>query len=82
MSASTEVDGWFGKTEKVVCDVQVERARDGARFVEIGCWKGRSSCHMAAAIRGSGKQIELFCVDTWMGSEEHVNEQCVQSNTF
>ena len=60
----------------------VERARDGARFVEIGCWKGRSSCHMATAIRGSGKQIELFCVDTWMGSEEHVNEQCVQSNTL
>lgn len=82
MSASTEVDGWFGKTEKVVYDAQVERARDGARFVEVGCWKGRSSCHMAAAIRGSGKQIELFCVDTWMGSEEHVNEQCVQSNTL
>ena len=37
---------------------------------------------MAASIRSSGKQIELFCIDTWMGSEEHVNEQCVQSNTL
>ena len=82
MSASTELEGWFGKTDKVVYDAQVKRARDDAKFVEIGCWKGRSSCHMASAIRNSGKQIELFCVDTWMGSTEHVNELCVQSDTL
>lgn len=82
MPALTEIDGWFGKTEKVVYDAQIKRARYNARFVEVGSWKGRSSSHMAAGIRSSGKQIEFFCVDTWMGSQEHVNEQCIQSNTL
>ena len=82
MPAFTEIEGWFGKTEKVVYDAQIKRAKDNARFVEIGSWKGRSSYHMAAGIRSSGKQIEFFCVDTWMGSEEHVNEQCIHSNTL
>ena len=82
MSSFSEIPGWFGKTERVVYDSQVVRADHKARFVEIGCWKGRSSCHMAEKIRSSGKHIEFFCVDTWEGSEEHANESCIQSNTL
>ena len=52
-----------------VYDEAVQNAADGARFVEIGCWLGDSSTHMAKAIKESGKDIEFFCVDTWRGSE-------------
>jgi SAM-dependent methyltransferase len=46
---------------------------DGSHFVEIGCWKGRSSAYLATEIANSGKRIKLDCVDTWDGSEEHLD---------
>lgn len=51
----------------------VEYFPDGAHFVEIGCWKGRSSAYLATEIANSGKRIRLDCVDTWDGSEEHLD---------
>lgn len=45
---------------------------DKSHFVEIGSWKGRSSSYMAVEIINSGKNIQFDCIDTWMGSEEHV----------
>lgn len=44
---------------------------NGARFVEIGCWKGRSASFLATEIHNQGKNIELTCIDTWQGSEDH-----------
>jgi hypothetical protein len=49
----------------------VKEFNDGAKFVEIGSWRGRSSCFLGVEILNSGKKIELHCVDTWLGSEEH-----------
>jgi len=43
----------------------------GSRFVEVGSWKGKSSSFMAVEIANSNKNIEFYCVDTWMGSSEH-----------
>lgn len=40
-------------------------------LVEIGSWKGRSSCYMASLIKESGVESTFYCVDTWEGSEEH-----------
>ena len=46
----------------------VERALDGAVFVEIGCWYGKSTAYLARQVKESSKQISLFAVDTWAGS--------------
>jgi predicted O-methyltransferase YrrM len=46
----------------------VREATNGARFVEIGCWKGKSAAYMAVEIVNSGKDIKFDCVDTWLGS--------------
>ena len=43
----------------------VERAVDGAVFVEVGCFYGRSTLYRAQQIAQSGKQISLHCVDLW-----------------
>jgi hypothetical protein len=43
----------------------------GSTFVEVGSWRGRSSVYMGVEIVNSGKEIALFCVDTWEGSVEH-----------
>ena len=42
-------------------------------FLEIGSWKGRSACFIAVEIYNSAKDIKLFCVDTWKGSDEHTD---------
>ncbi len=62
----TAIQGMF--TFDKLYDEQVARAQDGATFVEIGCWKGRSTAYLAEAIRRSGKQINLYAIDTWKGS--------------
>ena len=49
----------------------VETFPSGSRFVEVGSWRGRSSCFLGVEIHNSGKKISLDCVDTWKGSEEH-----------
>lgn len=49
----------------------VKLAKDGDIFVEVGAWKGRSSSCLAVEIANSKKDITLYVVDTWEGSEEH-----------
>ena len=51
----------------------VRNAPAEAIFVEVGCWKGKSSAFLATEIANSIKNIDLYCVDTWEGSIEHQN---------
>jgi predicted O-methyltransferase YrrM len=44
----------------------VQKFGDGARFVEVGSWLGKSAAFMAVEIENSGKQIEFVCVDPWL----------------
>lgn len=60
---------WFS-FPKLYEDV-VRKFPSGSRFVEVGSWKGRSSCHLAVEIANSEKKIDFYCVDTWEGSVEH-----------
>jgi SAM-dependent methyltransferase len=43
----------------------VEEASDGAYFVEVGSWLGKSAAFMAVEIANSGKRIRFDCVDSW-----------------
>ena len=45
----------------------VKKFPSGSKFVEVGCWKGKSSSYMAVEIANSQKNIEFTCVDTWLG---------------
>lgn len=56
-----DIAGWFDYPD--VYAQAVEEAVDGAVFVEVGSFLGKSACFMAEAIRRSGKRIALFCVD-------------------
>lgn len=51
----------------------VDKFPTNSRFVEVGSWKGKSSAFMCVEIANSSKNIEFFCVDTWIGSIEHQN---------
>lgn len=71
---SDSIQGWFnfrGPYRQAV-----REASDGSVFVELGCWKGKSSVFLGAEVLASGKRIELHFVDHWGGSneEEHLSD--------
>ena len=68
------IPGWFGFHD--VYDRAVALAPDGAHFVEVGCWKGRSTAYLAVNILNSKKRILLDVVDTFEGSSEHAGIDC------
>lgn len=55
---------------------------DSGTFVEIGSWKGRSAAYLAVEIHNSNKPIKLICVDTWKGSVEHADMDCIKNDTL
>jgi len=64
-------EDWFGHGE--FYSEIVNRFPSGSRFAEVGVWKGRGASYMAVEIFNSGKEISFDCIDTFLGSEEHVN---------
>lgn len=71
---SDSIQGWFnfrGPYRQAV-----REASDGSVFVELGCWKGKSSVFLGAEVLASGKDVELHFVDHWGGSneEEHKSD--------
>jgi predicted O-methyltransferase YrrM len=53
---------------QLIYDEAVDRASDGAVFVEVGSLAGRSACYLGTKIRESGKTIAVYCIDTGRGS--------------
>jgi hypothetical protein len=57
---------WFSGAD--IYAAFVASAEEPALAVELGAWKGRSTCFMGVEIANSGKSIEFWTVDTWLGS--------------
>jgi predicted O-methyltransferase YrrM len=70
------IQGWFDFAE--VYDRAVQQAAPEANFVEIGAWRGRSTCYLASRIKMSAKKINLWVVDTWKGSTGTYAEQLMK----
>jgi SAM-dependent methyltransferase len=68
-----DIQGWF-YFSNVYRDL-VAAAPDGAVFVEVGCWKGRSTSFLGVEILKSGKKITLHCVDHFKGSDEEAHRE-------
>jgi len=77
-----QIPGWF--SFRGLYEQAVREAPDPARFVEVGCWKGRSTAFMAVEIFNSKKDITFFFVDTWLGSQEpkHLADKNVKNGTL
>lgn len=65
------IQGWFDYED--VIRLAIEKAENGAKFVEIGAWKGKSVAFAGVEIINSGKDITYYAVDHFLGSEEHRN---------
>lgn len=62
-----QLPGWFDFAD-LYAD-QVARATDGAHFVEVGTYAGKSAACMAVEILNSGKRIRFDACDTFQGVE-------------
>ena len=62
-------ENWF--SYPILYSEMVQKFPSGSKFVEVGCWKGKSAAYMAVEIANSTKDIEFYCIDTWEGSIEH-----------
>jgi len=60
-------ENWFSFSE--LYSDMVKKFPCGSKFVEVGCWKGKSSAYMAVEIVNSNKKIEFTCVDIWKEGE-------------
>jgi hypothetical protein len=58
---------------------QVESAKDGAHFVEVGCFLGKSAAFMIVEIINSGKKIQFDMIDHWKGSIEHQDMDIIKN---
>ena len=67
------IQGWFYYPEYYLH--LVNSLCSGSTIVEIGAWRGKSTCCLAELIKRSGKNIKLYSVDTWKGSieKEHID---------
>ena len=74
------IQGWF-HCEPLYRQM-VEQAHDGAVFVEVGAWKGKSAAFMAVEIVNSGKKIRFYVVDNFKGSQEHQGDEAIKNNTL
>lgn len=67
----------------------VSKSENTSHFVEIGCFKGKSSAYLATEINNSGKNIKLDCIDLWddlyddkSGTLKSTKVQCNLYETF
>lgn len=63
-----QIQGWFNFADPY--RRAVREASDGAVFVELGCWKGKSAVFLGVEVINSGKAISVHYVDHWGGSNE------------
>jgi predicted O-methyltransferase YrrM len=54
-----------------IYDDAVKRFSSGSKFVEIGIWEGRSTCHMADRIKRSAKKIKFIAIDTFSNKSRY-----------
>ena len=60
----------------------VEIFPSGSHFVEVGSFLGKSAVFMAVEIINSGKRIKFDCIDHWIGSEEHYDDENVDTENL
>jgi predicted O-methyltransferase YrrM len=71
---------WF--TYSALYSDMVAKFPSGSKFVEVGCWKGRSAAYMCVEIANSKKDIDFYCVDFWHVSAEHEIEEPHLKNLY
>lgn len=65
----SDLQGW-GSQDTIFLDIM--STLKPKLIVEVGSWKGASAIHMAQLAKALRLNSRIICVDTWLGSVEHV----------
>lgn len=66
------IDGWCDFFN--IYEEQVNKAKDGDLFVELGVFQGRSAAFMGECIRKSGKKIKFYAIDDFESYKNNPSE--------
>lgn len=66
-STINQIEGWLWPYQAYVLYAIASHLK--GKLVEVGSWKGKSSSVFCFATEPN--DAEIYCVDTWKGSEEH-----------
>ena len=64
------IEGWLSQAEGIVL-YSYAYANKLGDIVEIGSYKGKSTCWLAAGIHDSGSKHKVYAIDPFTGSKEH-----------
>jgi hypothetical protein len=73
------IEGWFDHNDVNLYEEIVASANDSSIFVEIGCFKGRSTVAMCEIIEKHNKKIKFVAVDHFKGSWEHQDDPTIKN---
>jgi hypothetical protein len=51
-------------------------------IIEIGTWKGQSALHMANIVRNKNLSCKIYCVDTWLGTNDLPISELLPKNGY
>lgn len=83
-----DIKGWYDFASAYEQAVDHFPPGETGVFVEVGCFLGKSLCHLGKLVKDSGKSIKVIGVDTCRGSGEengrdnHVDEVRQGGGTF
>jgi len=63
---------WFNNTAKTNWDHLIPEIRP-KKILEVGSFEGMSACYLIEKLSGF-QDIEIYCIDTWEGSMEHIRD--------
>lgn len=71
------IQGWFYYPE--FYRHAVDQLPTTSIVVEVGAWRGKSTCCLASMVKDSGKDVKLYAVDTWEGSDEIEHKRIIEA---
>jgi len=65
----TDIVGWFDFQD--IYDLAVKNGKDGDKFLEVGCFMGKSTAYLLQKIKESRKDISVSVIDIFEAECDH-----------
>jgi hypothetical protein len=77
-----DIDGFMSHKNTVMLDIVLDSFPQGGRWVELGSWTGKSTAYCVVELLQRNKFGDFYCVDTWDGGVELVDQDIIKSQTL
>src|SRR4029079_11342093 len=65
-------NNWFDATARAAWDHLIPQILP-KKILEVGSYEGASACYLIQKLAPK-LELEIHCIDTWLGGREHANE--------